>query len=183
MRHTVLDGAFHYSHTESMSLQPGGTRPDGRRWGHGGVFATVRRPPTRGSYLYWLPGPHAVLEVDDDHTGSFHLMLGYGEDAEFNSLLAELGPIAGIGSPPFLIPEGMCWIDHGYALHRVLRERLETEGYDGYWCGGEVVLWDYERLAGAELVARRELAPDHLPEPSGEIDYGEQLALFGDARA
>jgi hypothetical protein len=31
-------------------------------------------------------------------------------------------------------------------LDRLLRERLERAGYDGWWMGGELLLWNYAKL-------------------------------------
>jgi hypothetical protein len=120
--------------------------PELSRWGHGGVYAHYcdDRPP--GPYPYWWDGPFLLAEIDDDETGSFHILQGYGHDAEFNAVLEILGPQAGIGSPPFALPNGSFGVEYFRELHRLLREQLEAEGYEGWWMGGEVVVWNYSKL-------------------------------------
>ena len=152
MWRTTLDEAFHTSAEESLQLRPGRSR-----WGHDGVFATVElddEPTT--IIVYRLPGPHTVLEIDDDENGSFDILRGYGTDPDFNALLDELGPQAGVGKPPFALPPGEYAIDYLRQLDKLLRERLEAAGFDGWWMGGELVLWDYDRLSKAERVSTSE---------------------------
>ena len=87
MKRIVLDEVFHSADHE---LRPGELRPGGSRWGHDGVFTWVDPEPAPNRYLYRIPGPHVVLGVEDQETGSWDLARGWGSDDEFNALLAEL---------------------------------------------------------------------------------------------
>lgn len=142
MRRTVIDAAFHFAQEPTVRFEPNASR-----WGHGGVHATIE-PAEEAQYVFKFPGPYTVLEIEDEECGSYHLLQGYGSDLEWNELVAELAPVAGLGTegPPWLCPRDVYGIDHYRELHRLLRIRLESEGYDGWWLGGELVLWKYELL-------------------------------------
>jgi hypothetical protein len=120
--------------------------PELSRWGHGGVYAHYCDDKPPGRYPYWWDGPFQLAEIDDDTTGSFHILQGHGHDAEFNALLDVLGPQAGLGARPFLVPQGQFGVEYFRELHRLLREQLEAEGYEGWWMGGEVVVWNYAKM-------------------------------------
>lgn len=157
MRKARLETAYHASQKSVARFAP-----EVSRWGHGGVFATPE-PREGAPYAYLLPGPFLLLGVEDWDTGSFHLLEGFGTDDEWNALVAELALAAGLGSdgPPWLLPRNTYGVDHFYDLHRLLRERLEAEGYDGWWLGGEVVLWNYRLLSAARAITpKTEVAVD-----------------------
>jgi hypothetical protein len=44
-------------------------------------------------------------------------------------------------------------------LRRLLRERLEAQGFAGWWTGDEIVLWDYSRLIPRPVFTTFELWP------------------------
>jgi hypothetical protein len=114
------------------------------RWGHGGIYGWTH-PISDGPYIYRFDGPFKVYKIDDAETGSFHILNGFGSDDDFNSLLRELGPDAGLPTdgPPWVTPSGVYGIDYFRELHRLLRERLDASGFDGWWMGGEIVIWNH----------------------------------------
>jgi hypothetical protein len=122
--------------------------PSGSRWGHGGIFTVSSPERAPGPILYRLDGPFTVYAIEDAETGSAHIHCGFGFDADYNALVRELGPSAGLPAdgPPWVPPRGEYAINYFRELDRLLRERLERDGYDGWWMGGELVLWNYAKL-------------------------------------
>jgi hypothetical protein len=118
-----------------------------------------------------LPGPFRLFGVKDETTGSGHLWQGYGTDRPFQQLLLGIAAEVGLPAEPgmrfspgrnSIVMDGevprrdedgkivtvpnpdytSAWIDYGRALQRRLREKLEAQGFDGIWIGGEVVVWN-----------------------------------------
>lgn len=128
------------------------------RWGHGGLFFSLRPEALMDRpYAYSFPGPFRIYRVNAYNLGSWHILMGFGEDADFNQLLRQLGPRADLpeDGPPWPLPtSGIFGIDYFWKLHKLLREHLENEGYDGFWAGGEVVVWNYDKLNRREADPR-----------------------------
>jgi hypothetical protein len=182
VRHTVvLPYVVHFGQPqdEQPKLVPGGSR-----WGHGGVY-TVRPEDAVGLSLgvpYVIPGPLRVYSVQDCQNRQPVIWMGDGNDDAFNELLRTAANDAGYPTdkPAFGYweeqqrieeeckatgatgsrPDSWYWIHYAHGLQSRLRARLEEYGFDGVEVGGEVVVWNYDRLSEARplTVTDREAA-------------------------
>ena len=145
MRKTELAELFH--ETEELL---GSLSAENSRWGHKGIYAWVS-PESGDVHVYCVKGPFVLAEIEDDQSGSADILSGFGTDEEFNDVLRELGPAASLPEtgPPWFLPADQYGFDYFRELHRLLREHFEGQGFDGWWMGREVVLWDYDKISDA----------------------------------
>ena len=125
---------------------------EGSRWGHGGVYFTVRPrvQALTGEVELGVDGPFRLYQVKDHQASSGQLWRGYSDDQSWVELVIRLAgavglpAIPGVGFGSFYPP--VYWIDYGRDLQRAIRLELEREGFDGIWIGGEVVVWNIDKI-------------------------------------
>lgn len=102
-RRVEIDAVYHGSKMPLGKLHTAASR-----WGHGGLY-TIPVPARRSyPYLYRLTGPFVTYFIEAREVGSWPILMGFGGDQDFNDLLRELGPAAGLpGDPPWRLPPGV----------------------------------------------------------------------------
>lgn len=121
------------------------------KWGHGGIFGVSRikdaaalfRPGVRGIAIR---GPFRIYEIDDVENGSYDIMRGITTDAQWLSYATRVAKALSMGDPPWIPPKGSFGVTVFRDFHRALRDGLEAAGFDGWWMGGEIVIWNSEKL-------------------------------------
>ena len=141
----------------------------GSRWGHGGVYLTVRprRQPPIDRFELRVNGPFRLYRVADWEASSGQLWRGYGDDHAWVELVIRLAgtvglpAIPGVGFGSFYPP--VYWIDYGRDLQRAIRLELERAGFDGIQIGGEVVVWNITTINKGlhQVRARKDLPLAH----------------------
>jgi hypothetical protein len=148
---------------DAVNREPGtGKRrsltPGGSRWGHGGVYLSEGLLSSdRQHDVDVFEGPFSVYVVDDDENGAGTIWDGGGTDTEWNALADEIARRAGYednynvmhlghhderGPGQYLIRP---WDDR-QAFFAEVRTTLEARGFDGIQVGGEIVVWNYDKL-------------------------------------
>lgn len=140
------------------------------RWGHGGVFA-VKYPEDapRGDGVLQLNAPEGqpfkLFAINDLTTGSFDILEGLGTDKDFNNLLEQAANSEGIpattradGSKYFPLPRGQYGIDYYRGIDERLADAMKSAGFDGWRMGGEIVVWNYDKINGNQTVAKGDVA-------------------------
>ena len=183
---TTLRSVWHYTpDPDKLDLRPGQSR-----WGHDGVYVMPRPAGDMGLGADRRPveieGPFTVYEVKDDVNGSARIWQGDGTDESFNRLLLDAAREVGLPAEPGIgygehqlavqgqdpRPDSYYFIHYAHDLQRRLREKLEAAGFDGIWVGGEVVLWNYDKLnpGRAEEAQNLPESSTSLVEARGDYD-------------
>ena len=132
------------------------------RWGHGGTFfrpfddsdvwaaTPYGRPPAKYRPVKADGEPFRLFEVKDlTHNGGT-IVSGQSDDEEWNEFVRYVATKYGI--PPAISGNGKPYwpisFSENQELRGFLRDELEARGFDGWWTGGEVVVWNYDKING-----------------------------------
>ena len=169
--HTLIADSLFHSTDEEGTFD---LSPEKSRWGHKGLFFTWNResqPVMSRKRQIEVKGPFRLYTVADDTLGSGHLWMGQGNDPDFNKIAldaakevgaptesydADMGPRAG-ETITYVDLWGMDVFEDRQPYYAKVREKIEALGYDGIQIGGEVVVWNYDKMkAGGMAVEKPE---------------------------
>lgn len=137
--------------------------PDGSRWGHGGAYFTTDAPldAWKSADAWTVHGNFKLYEIRDNVNGSAVIHRGYSTDPQYNKLwdwaMARNG-YEKVDASAQLRPEWvaqnpdkvMRWPDLSWderqRVDATMKEALSAAGFDGWWMGGEVVLWNFDAI-------------------------------------
>lgn len=137
---------------KATSIAKEGFKP-ANKWGHSGVFFTTELyDKMRGETVIEVVGDFKVAEVDDSDTGSAHIEQGYGNDKEYEKIRSEIFKKHGIPTPwSFGLRDKDKSFDKKWqSAEKEIKEYFHKEGYDGKWIGGEVIIWNINKLNTAK---------------------------------
>lgn len=149
-RSKTVHTLYHYTELARGEMEP--IRPAESAPGHGGThFTTFPRADLPGREVR-VHGHFNVFDVKDASLGEDAIWQGHGNDPAFNRLLSETAREVGLPDKP---GEGYSYEAHG-AWRRYSRrltervaEKLRAQGYDGIHIGGELYVWNYDKLEHA----------------------------------
>jgi hypothetical protein len=171
--HTQTVSDLHHIY-DAVSGGSGLRRPlveGGSRWGHGGVYLTrtdlIRNERGHDSDVF--SGPFDIYVIRDVQNGAGTIWDGYGTDREWNALSDHIARSVGFtnSSEAMSVP----WADR-QPYFREVRRTLESRGLDGIQVGGEVVVWNYDKLKPAVTKHGTHDQKTHGNWSTGSSDHG-----------
>ena len=123
------------------------TPEHGAKWGHGGTFFTNTLDNSIGDHQLRIRGDFKIFDIQDQKNGSFDILRGYTDDAGYLEVAKEAAREAGLpDGPPWDLPPKRFGIEYFKDFSAKLKGILEERGFDGWWMGGELVVWNYDKL-------------------------------------